>query len=61
MTEALKGVWVISSSLFQLHKRTERTLYPVSRGSHFSCRNAPEFIAWEGGKSCHFFDDAPKK
>lgn len=36
----------------QLHKRTERTLYPVSRGSHFNTAEMPQ-------SSLHGWEESP--
>lgn len=67
MTKAIRGCGSFREVFFaQTHTSAPETL-----GAHFvpreprlalqHSRNAPEFIAWVGGKSCHFFDDASKK
>lgn len=66
MTKAVRGCGSFREVFFaQTHASAPQTL-----GAHFAPwaeartstqQKCPEFIAWVGGTSCHFFDDAPKK
>lgn len=46
---------------FQLHRRSERTLHPVSRGSHFNTAEMPQSSLHEWKESPDTFLMMPQK